>query len=616
MSDIKLNEKQKEAVYHNTGPMMVLAGPGSGKTTVIIYRIKALIEKYNVLPKDILVITFTKSAANEMKSRFKEINENHEVSFGTFHSYFFRILRNAFGYNLDNVLKEEEKKAVIKKIITEKELIIDNEEEYISNALNEISLVKNELMDCDNYKTSNFGKMEFESLFNEYERIKKENNKIDFDDMICKCYEYLNSDKGALEKWKGRYKYILIDEFQDINNAQYECIRLLTDRNSNIFIVGDDDQSIYKFRGARPEFLLKFPEDFDNVGKIILDVNYRSTTQIINLCNAVIKGNKNRYEKIIKGTKKNGNMPVLMKSNDIGAEAAEISKKIIMFKNKVRLNKISVIYRTNIQARAIVDAFMDFNIPYQIKDEVPSIYEHRVSKDIFAYLSLILDIDNDRAIERIINKPKRYISKELISEAKKIKKDSLINAFYDVKNIKIWQSERLDEFIYHLKYAKKKTTYEAFKYIRQIIGYDEYIKEYALFRKISPKSLFEVLDEIQESSKGYDKIEDYLTHVSDVVSEMKEKSSKKNLVSEGVVLSTMHSAKGLEFDVVFVTSAVEGVIPHERSSSFEEIEEERRLFYVAITRAKKLLFISVIKSRYDQNVKPTRFLKKIIKTGE
>ena len=279
-----------------------------------------------------------------------------------------------------------------------------------------------DFIDFYNYKKSNFVKIEFESLFNEYERIKKENNKIDFDDMICKCYEYLNSDKGALEKWKGRYKYILIDEFQDINNAQYECIRLLTDRNSNIFIVGDDDQSIYKFRGARPEFLLKFPEDFDNVGKIILDVNYRSTTQIINLCNAVIKGNKNRYEKIIKGTKKNGNMPVLMKSNDIGAEAAEISKKIIMFKNKVRLNKIAVIYRTNIQARAIVDAFMDFNIPYQIKDEVPSIYEHRVSKDIFAYLSLILDIDNDRAIERIINKPKRYISKELISEAKKLKK--------------------------------------------------------------------------------------------------------------------------------------------------------------------------------------------------
>ncbi len=616
MSDIELNEKQKKAAFHNTGPMMVLAGPGSGKTTVIIHRIKNLIEKYNVSPRDILVITFTKSAANEMKGRFKEIDEESQVFFGTFHSYFFRILRSGFGFDIENIIKEEERRAIIKKIITEKELIIEDEEEYIANALNEISLIKNELIDFENYRTSNFGKTEFISLFKEYESIKEQNNKIDFDDMICKCYEYLSKNIDVLEIWKKRYKYILIDEFQDINKAQYECIKLLTNRDGNIFIVGDDDQSIYKFRGASPEFLMKFPEDFDNVAKIILDVNYRSTTQIINLCNAVIKGNKNRYEKIIKGTQKDGNMPVLIKSDDIGAEAVEVAKKIAAYKNKTNpdLNKVAVIYRTNIQARAIVDAFMDFNIPYQIKDEVPSIYEHRISKDIFAYLNLILNINNDSALERIINKPKRYISKTLLAEAKKIKDDSLINSLYKVKDIKLWQSERLDELIYHLSAAKGKTTYETFKYIRKVIGYDEYIKEYAAFRKVTPKSLYEVLDEIQEAAKGYEKIEDYLTHTADVILEMKEKKVRKNSVSNGVVLSTMHSAKGLEFDIVFVTSAVEGVIPHEKSTSFDEIEEERRLFYVAITRAKKLLYISIVKSRYDHEVKPTRFLKKIIKT--
>ena len=602
MSYIDLNEKQKKAVFHNIGPMMVLAGPGSGKTTVIIYRIKTLIEKYNVSPKEILVITFTKSAANEMKNRFKEIDENSQVFFGTFHSYFFRILRNSFGFDLE-------------KIITEKELIIEDEEEYIANVLNEISLVKNELIDCESYKTSNFGKMEFISLFNEYENVKSQNNKIDFDDMICKCYEYLKQNSGILEKWKKRYKYVLIDEFQDINKAQYECIKLLTDKTGNIFIVGDDDQSIYKFRGASPEFLMRFPKDFDDVKKIILDINYRSTTQIINLCNAVIKGNKNRYEKIIKGTQKEGNMPVLIKSDDIGSEAVEIAKKIIAYKNKfnLSLNRIAVIYRTNIQARAIVDAFMDFNIPYQIKDEIPSIYEHRVSKDIFAYFNLILNSENDQALERIINKPKRYISKAILAEAKKTRDNSLLNSLYSVKDIKLWQSERLDELVYHLSTARRKTTYDAFKYIRKVIGYDDYIKEYAAFRKVSPKSLFEVLDEIQEAAKGYEKIEDYLTHVDDVALEMREKKVSKNSISDGVVLSTMHSAKGLEFDVVFVTSAVEGVIPHEKSTSFDEIEEERRLFYVAITRAKKLLYISIIKSRYEQVVKPTRFLRKIIK---
>jgi len=618
MKNIKLNDKQVEAVCHNLGPMMVLAGPGSGKTTVIIHRIKTLIEKYGVLPRDILVITFTKAAAVEMKNRFMKICElNDGVSFGTFHSYFFRILRNSFDYNLDNLIKEDEKKSIIRAIIHEKELIIEDEEEYINNALNEISLVKNELIDCEKYKTSNFGKSEFISLFNGYEAIKETNNKIDFDDMICKCYEKLSLNQGILEKWKNRYKYILIDEFQDINKAQYECIKLLTNKNSNIFIVGDDDQSIYKFRGARPEFLLRFPKDFNNVEKIVLDINYRSTTQIINLGNAVIKSNRNRYKKIIKGTKKDGKVPILIKSNDIGSEASEIARRIIKYRDNFNfdLNKVAVIYRTNIQARAIVDAFMDFNIPYQLKDEVPSIYEHRISKDIFAYLNLILNNDNDLALERIINKPKRYISKVVFSEAKKIKEESLLKDLFKVKDIKTWQIDKLNELIYNLSAARGKSVYETFKYIRQIIGYDDYINQYALFRKVNPKSLFEVLEEVQESSKGYEKIEDYLAHTENIISEMKEKKKSSNIIPNGVVLSTMHSAKGLEFDIVFVTSAVEGVIPYEKSKSFDEIEEERRLFYVAITRAKKLLFISIVKSRYEQEVKPTRFLKNIIKTS-
>ncbi len=610
-----LNEKQEEAVFHNFGPMMVLAGPGSGKTTVIIHRIKNLIEKYNVLPKDILVITFTKAAANEMKSRFEEIDVFHEgVTFGTFHSYFFRILRNSFGYKLDNVLKDDEKRNIIKRIVDEKELIVEDEEEYIANMMNEISLIKSELGNYREHKSSNFGTMEFSSFFERYEEIKNENNKIDFDDMVCKCYQKLSENKNILEMWKNRYKYILIDEFQDINKAQYECVKLLSEKNGNVFIVGDDDQSIYKFRGARPEFLLRFPNDFDDVKKIILDVNYRSTTQIINLSNAVIKRNTNRYEKIIKGTKKNGSMPILLRNDDIGSEATEIARKISKFREKIALNKVAVIYRTNIQARSIIDAFMDFNIPYQIKDEVPSIYEHRVAKDIFAYLNLILNIKNNLAFERIVNKPKRYISKAVLAEAKKNADTSLINAVYMVDGIKTWQTQKMDELVYNLSNAKKKNVYEMFRYIRRVIGYDEYIKEYSAFRKVNPKSLFEILDEIQEGSKGYEKIEDYLTHVDDVITEMREKKKNSNGISNGVVLSTMHSAKGLEFDIVFVTSAVEGVIPHEKSTGIEEIEEERRLFYVAITRARRLLFISIIKTRYEQAVKPTRFLKQIIKS--
>lgn len=616
MSNLKLNEKQKMAVIHNKGPMLVLAGPGSGKTTVILYRIKTLIEKYGVNPKDILVITFTKAAAEEMNNRFKSIDEFNYgyVSFGTFHSFFFRILRSAYGYTLDNILKEEEKKNIIKNILISMKMYSEDGDEIAKNITSEISFIKNELLNAEYYSSLNCGADDFRKIFNTYEKYKAENNKIDFDDMIVKCYHLLMQNNNVLSNWRKRYNYILIDEFQDINKAQYECIKLLSGKNGNLFVVGDDDQSIYKFRGARPEFLLKFPDEFENTEKIILDINYRSTEQIIKLCNVVIDSNKNRYKKFIKGTKKNGNIPVLLNPYDISEEAILIAKKIKKNQDKTPFNKIAVIYRTNIQSRAIVDAFMDLNIPFQVKDEVPALYEHWVAKDMVAYLTLALDVKRDECFKRIANKPNRYISKSSIYAAQKNKKDeeSLINALYNMDELKKWQLIRVEELIYQLNTLKKKNTYDAFKYIRKVMNYDNYINDYANYRKMSPKGLFEVLEEIQESSKGYDKIEEYLEHVENVIFDTKEKKGLKRELN-GVTLSTIHSAKGLEFDIVFVTSVVEGVIPYEKSRSFDEIEEERRLFYVAMTRARKQLYISIVKSRYEQKTTPSRFLNGIVK---
>lgn len=619
IENILLNEKQKESVNHKDGPMMVLAGPGSGKTTVIIYRIKQLIDFYKINPKDILVITFTKSAADEMKNRFNNIceNINYNVMFSTFHSYFFRIIRNYFGYKVLNVLREDEKKNIIKSIVLNLQIEFQDEEEFINNIINEISFIKNELIDINFYNSTNCASSDFKSIFKLYEDFKEDNQKIDFDDMLIKCYNLLNDNKNILETWKNRYKYTLIDEFQDINKVQYECIKKLTNKNSNLFIVGDDDQSIYKFRGSRPDFLLKFPKDFENVKKIILDINYRSTNEIIKLSNIVIKFNKNRYKKIIKGTGIKGKMPVLIKTEDTSQEANAIAKKIKQYEKTTDLENIAVIYRTNLQSRAFVDIFMDYNISFQVKDIAPSIYDHWIAKDIFAYLKLSIDKTLNKEAERIINRPKRYINKFLITEAKTYlnETNTLLNSLYSLKSMKNWQISKLEDLIIHLNTLKKKDTYSAFKYIRKIIGYDEYLIEYSNYRNINSKGLFEIIEELQESSKNYEKKEDFLNHAEDVIFETKQQIKNHNTVEKGtgVVLSTMHSVKGLEFDIVFVASAVEGVVPYEKSITDEEIEEERRLFYVALTRAKKILFISIIKTRHDKEVKPTRFLNKFIK---
>lgn len=610
-----LNKNQKEATLHNKGPMMVLSGPGSGKTTVITYRIKNLIENLEVLPNDILVITFTKAASEEMKQRFNKIcNNSYNVTFGTFHSYFFRIIRAYYKYDLNNILNDYEKTSIIKNIISKNNISFDNEEEFIQAIINEISFLKNELINPiffnSNYTDSNT----FSIIFKEYEDFKQENNKIDFDDMLIKCYNLIKKDENVRNFWKNKYKYILIDEFQDINRVQYECIKMLINDEKNVFIVGDDDQSIYGFRGSKPEFLLKFPSDFDKTKKIILNINYRSTKQIINLCNTIIEDNNNRYNKNIVGTDKTYKSPILIRAYDAYEEAKKIVEKIEVLKKDYSLEEIAIIYRTNIQARAIVEKFMDYNIEYQLKDKVPSIYDHFIAKDIIAYLKLSLDKLDNVSFMRIANKPKRFLNKNMLSDAMDICKNekSILEHLYCSTSLKSWQLEKINDLLFHVGQIKTKNVYDAIRYILKIVGYEDYIEEYASFKNIGTKGLLEIANEILESSKGYNDILTYLTHIEDIKQEIDKKHKSKNN-QKGIVLTTMHSAKGLEFDVVFVIGCIDGVIPHEKSKSNIEIEEERRLFYVALTRAKRLLYISILETKYENKVIPSRFLKKLIK---
>jgi len=610
---IVLNKKQKEAVEHLDGPMMVLAGPGSGKTTVITYRVKNLIQNHNIPPERILVITFTKAAANEMNTRFKNIIESkyaNKVTFSTFHSVFFRIIRSALGYRLENVLKEDESKIILKNIINKLRIEYEDEEEFLKDISSEISLMKNELIDVKYYNTMICSTDDYRKIVNEYENYKDENNKIDFDDMLCICWKELNQNVQCCKWWQKKYDYILIDEFQDINRVQYETICLLSKEHNNLFIVGDDDQSIYKFRGARPEFLLKFPEDFSDVKTVILDINYRSTDSIIHLANKTISNNQYRYDKNIVGTDRNGKEPILINSENTEEEALLISKYINKLHNDgLNWSDIAVIFRTNIQARAFVDKFMDLNFPFFIKDEMPNIYDHWIAKDLLAYIKLSLDLSKNNELERIINKPKRYISKLLIQKAKQMQGIMLYNLM-NLDDIQIWQRERIEELDYHLDVLKKLNPSKCLNYILVNINYGEYIKQYAAFRKINSKGLFEVVEELKDIMKKYDTKEEFLVHVQNFTEELRnQKLAKTN--HEAITLTTMHGAKGLEFDAVFVISVVEGVIPHEKSRTADEIEEERRLFYVAITRAKRFLYISTINTRYEQKVEKSLFLKEI-----
>lgn len=612
MESLRLNENQQKAILHKNGPMIVLSGPGSGKTTVITYRVKNLIENYNISPNEILVITFTKAASEEMKERFKKIcSSYYNVSFSTFHSYFFRIIRENYKYELSNILDDNEKAKIIKSIINKHNIYFDNMEEFVQSIISEISLLKNELINPNYFNSRYLNSNNFNIVYNEYELLKNQQNKIDFDDMLIQCYYLLKDYENIRKFWINKYKYILIDEFQDINKVQYECIKILCE-HKNIFVVGDDDQSIYGFRGSRPEFLLNFPKDFENTKKVILNVNYRSTNQIINLCNKVILENNNRYAKNIVGTNKENKQPILIRAYDAYEEAKKIVGKIQTLKNFYPLEEIAIIYRTNLQARAVVEILKDYNIEYQLKDNITSIYEHFIAKDIICYLSLASNKLDNESFLKIANKPKRFLNKNMLQDAfEKCKNEtSILEYLYCKVDLKSWQMESINELLFHLEQIKSKNVYDAIKYIIKTVGYESYLEEYVDFKNIGIKGLLEILNEVLDSAKGYEKIEEYLKHIENMKQDIFKKYKNNN--QRGIVLTTMHSVKGLEFDVVFVIGCIDGIIPHEKSKSYIEIEEERRLFYVAITRAKVLLYISILNTKYEEKSFPSRFLKNLI----
>lgn len=600
------NREQEEAITHKGGPLMVLAGPGSGKTLVITYRVKWLIENAGVHPSNILVITFTRAAAEEMKKRFFMFDgmENAPVTFGTFHSIFFMILRYAYRYTAANIIREDVKRRYIKEMTENMELEIEDENEFLSGIINEISYVKGEMMSLSYYHSNNCSDELFAQIYEGYEKRLREENLIDFDDMLVFCYELLKEREDIRTLWQNKFQHILIDEFQDINKVQYEIIRMLAGKGDHLFIVGDDDQSIYRFRGARPEIMLGFEKDYPEAKKVILNTNYRCSEEIVESAEHLISHNTKRFPKNMQAAR-GSKVPITFRNlKDAGEECTDILKGIrFYYKKGISLEDMAVIFRTNTQPRLLVGRLMEYNIPFQMRDVIPNIFDHWIARNILTYIKLAMGNRDRKLFLQVMNRPKRYISRSMITEPqvdlKKLKQQTFG---------KKWLYEKIDKLEMDLYLLRKMEPYAAIQYIRNGIGYEDYMNEYAQFRRMNPDDLEEVLNQIQESAKEYHSFEEWFAYIESYGEELRKQMEAGRQQKSGVTLTTMHSSKGLEYEVVFVMDINEGVTPHKKAVKEADLEEERRLFYVAVTRAKTYLFLYSVKELYQKDAQISRYI--------
>jgi DNA helicase II / ATP-dependent DNA helicase PcrA len=609
------NHQQRMAVEHVDHPCLVLAGPGSGKTTVITHRTKKLIEEEGISPSNILVITFTKAAAMEMQQRFLQLmgGKRLPVSFGTFHAVYFQILKYAYNYRAENIIREEKKYEILRNIVHKTELDISDENEFVANLISEISNVKGEMLDVAYYYSKNCPEEVFKKIFREYNDTLIRANLIDFDDMLVMCYELLTKRKDILKLWQDKYRYILIDEFQDINRVQYEVIRLLAKPQDNLFIVGDDDQSIYRFRGARPEIMLNFEKDYPETKKIILDTNYRSTPEIVAAAGKLIRNNKKRFEKQIRAERENGSKPVILPFDNVYKECNYILEEIEQLIAKgLTYQDMAVLYRTNTNPRTLLEKLMEHNIPFCMKDVIPNLYDHFIAKDIIAYINAAVDFREKGVMKRgdmlrLINRPKRYISRDVFPRAEVNLED--VKRFYQDKGYVL---ERISKLEYDLAMIRNMNPYAAIQYIRHGIGYEEYLTEYAEYRRMKPEELYDVLEELSEAAKPYKTYREWFKKIEEYGEELKKQARERQEKKDGITLATMHSSKGLEYRAVFIIDANETITPHKKALLPEDIEEERRLFYVAVTRAKDWLYICHCRERYGKETDVSRFVEEMV----
>lgn len=605
---MQVSNAQHQAITHGAGPAIVLAGPGSGKTLVITQRVRYLIEAYHVRPQEILVITFTKAAAQEMQSRFQALSRQRGVTFGTFHAVFFHILKYAYHYSAANILTEEKKYQILQRLLSESGLHFEDERETLSEIASEISVVKNEQIPLEHYYSKSCPEEVFRGFYRKYEEMHRREGLLDFDDMMTMTYELLTQRADILAAWQRHYRYILVDEFQDINLLQYAILRLLADPERNLFIVGDDDQSIYRFRGAKPEIMLNFPKDYPDAKQIVLDRNFRSVASVIRAAQLVIRENTKRFAKRAVHVRKGQGQIDIREFSGQEHESLYLIKKVQeSLAGGIPPNEIAVLYRTNQGARPYAERLMEFNIPFEMRDALPNIYEHWIAKDLFAYLHLARERLDRAEFLQVMNRPKRYIARDAI-DAKVISLETL-RTYYEDKD---WMLDRIDRLELDLRMLKDMAPYAAVNYIRYGMNYEEYLQEYAKARRMKPEELTDILDEIQDGCRPFKTVEAWYEHLTAYKERLLEQRGKKERDPDAITLATLHSAKGLEFQEVFLVDVNEGTIPHRKASMEADLEEERRLFYVGMTRAKDRLHLFYVRERYGKRVDPSVFLEPLL----
>lgn len=598
------SSNQKKAIEHGAGPLMVLAGPGSGKTFVITHRIKYLIEGPGINPAHILVVTFSRAAAKEMKDRFEKLCKKSPVTFGTFHSVFFNLLKTAYGFGSEQIASDELRYTLIKELIKRNSIENEDINTLAGNLLNEIALVKQDNISIKNYYSNSISSDTFKKIYSDYESELEARGKLDFEDMLSLTYELLSERSDILKAVQNRYRYILVDEFQDINFLQYNIIKLMAGEKQNITVVGDDDQSIYRFRGARPEIMLGFERDFRNVKKVFLDINFRSSTQIVNASTKLISFNSKRFPKSFKAKNGDGAPVSLIEFKNPFLEVNSIIKDIKDYIKSGRdINNIAVLYRTNLSPRLLIERLMRNNIPFTIRDAIPNLFDHWVAKDIISYIKLAINMGDKSDLLRISNKPNRYISRDSLSSSR-----ANIETLFDYYDDKSYMIKRIVELREHLRTIKNLKPATALRYIRNVVGYDEYIEEYCDMNGVESDDCYSILGDLENSAAEYNTFNDWFVHMDEYKDELIEARKKSNENDKGVRLMTFHSSKGLEFDIVYIIDVNEGSVPYKKAKGVDEIEEERRMFYVAMTRARKKLFICYCVENFGKSIGKSDFV--------
>lgn len=665
---------------HGAGPMMVLAGPGSGKTFVLTRRIAHLINTHHVDPSEILVITFTRAAAGEMQQRFLALCEGTHppVTFGTFHAVFYSILKETSVCRAGSILSETEKRKILRDIIRQNHYNINMNTDMLEEILSAISQYKSRCFSsgdtgaqrlqyrrersvCESnccfsgsdtqdnigngnmdYISQNIKPELFHKIYRDFTEAQDILGKIDFDDMAFKCMELFSIRPDILRRYQARYRYLLIDEFQDIAPVQYALVCLLAKPSNNLFIVGDDDQSIYGFRGAKPDIMRNFPKDYPAAEVVSLQVNYRSTPEIVQSAGRLITHNRNRFPKDSRAAHSSGSPVCVRGYGTYGMMESALIRMLIQEKKAGTLSACAVISRTSGCFSLFSEKLRQAGIPCSFREKVKSIFDHDMVDDLLAYLEFSVTPVRDRSRSqffRFMNRPLRYISREAVDEAADFR--HLIN-FYRGR-------PAMQETVLRLKQDLEKISnmpvFLAINYIRKVMGYDSYLREKYRNDPLQSKrdeteDIMRTAELIQDSARGCKTFQEW----KEVVEERRadgnpgkmplpagtkdtagkrqphsETEAKEAETEQGVTFMTMHGSKGLEYDKVFIVNCNEGSTPHRKARSEEEIEEERRMFYVGMTRAKKeltLLYITGEKEAKKESgparvMPPSRFLKEI-----